>query len=78
MTKIQIVGCENKSIKDLSPNERKTVWIYIPTDCGIDISYEQNNKKKVEHVAGYCSKSMGIRADYKIGVGQRMYYEYAD
>ena len=67
LTEIKINGCETKSIQKLSPNEVKTIWIGIPRDCSVDITYIVNGQLKQETVSGYMTPGMGQRIKYNIG-----------
>ena len=67
LTEIKINGCETKTIQKLSPNEVKTIWIGIPRDCSVDITYIVNGQLKQETVSGYMTPGMGQRIKYNIG-----------
>jgi len=47
ITNIRIIGCESKSIDQLSPNGKSTKWIEINGDCSIEIKYlkDQNHSR---------------------------------
>lgn len=67
ITCIRLTGCDEKSIDKLEPGEEETVWITIPRDCSLDISYFDDNKNtKQDNVAGYLCSGMGQHANYHI------------
>jgi hypothetical protein len=70
---IKIAGCENKRIDLLKVGQSKTVWIHIPNDCGVSISYKLNGQKKTEDVTGYVTNEGGYIMTFKIGTNQRPY-----
>ncbi len=72
LNNIVITGCDQKHIDKLSPGEAKTVWIYIPTDCRIDIYYYLHGQKKSENVIEYCGQASGRRLFYQIGKDKRI------
>lgn len=67
LTQINIVGCNNKHIAELAPNQSKTVWIKISGDCSIYIDYIENKEKKSEMVQAYTTQGMGQKMKHKIG-----------
>jgi len=73
LSDIQINGCEQKHIKELLTGQSKTVWIHIPADCGVWISYIQNGQIKREEVVGYTTNQMGNKMTFKIGANQKPY-----
>lgn len=46
ISEIVIEGCERKTINSIGIGENKTVWIKIPGDCGIYMSYKQGSDYK--------------------------------
>ena len=67
ITSISIDGCDAKKIQQLAPGQSKEVWINIPYDCGISISYIINGENKREDVTGYTTTLSGGISTYKIG-----------
>ncbi|RYG17351.1 MAG: hypothetical protein EOO07_11290 [Chitinophagaceae bacterium] len=67
LTNVKIIGCEGGNIEQLAVGESETVWVGIPSDCGISIEYLTDGKQKKETVAGYLTPLGGRKADYKIG-----------
>lgn len=67
ITEININGCETKFIQELKPNESKTVWVKITSDCSVNINYTKNGTIKTENAVGYATNNMGKKIDYKIG-----------
>lgn len=66
---ITIEGCEHKLLQNLRNEDSKTVWIKIPEDCSIEITYEINGVVKSEKVVEYLTPADGTRAVYEIGAG---------
>src|SRR5450759_4307926 len=56
---LKIDGCEEKYIQELSSGQSKTVWISIPHDCGVGITYKLNGQTKQEDVTGYVTNEGG-------------------
>ena len=52
ITNIRIVGCDDKSIKQLDPNDKSIQWIEINGDCSVDIKYLLNGVEKQETIVG--------------------------
>jgi len=73
---INIVGCEQKKIEKLMPNESKTFWIRINGDCSININYISNGQRKEENVAGYITNDMGQKINHNIGGKNNELYLY--
>jgi len=67
ISNIRIIGCEEREISKILPNERITKWISINGDCSISIKYNNNGIEKEEIVAHYVSGLMGQRYQYRIG-----------
>lgn len=63
---IKIQGCDEKYIKQLEPNESKTVWIFIPYDCSIDATYNIHKKRMKVVIMSYVTTMMGERVIYEI------------
>ncbi|TWP23295.1 hypothetical protein ETU10_08060 [Apibacter muscae] len=63
---IKIQGCDEKYIKQLEPNEGKTVWIFIPYDCSIDATFNIHEKRMKVVIMGYVTTMMGERVLYEI------------
>ena len=61
------MGCDDKSIKQLDPNDKSIQWIEINGDCSVDIKYLLNGVEKQETIVGYASGPMGQRLQYEIG-----------
>jgi len=66
ISNIRIIGCEEKEISKMLPNERITKWILINGDCSIGIKYNENGIEKEEIVVHYVSGLMGQRYKYRI------------
>jgi DNA primase len=66
LTEINIAGCETESIAKLEPNESKTVWVRITRDCFIHVDYKESGKQRSENVAGYVTRGMEQKTNYKI------------
>lgn len=64
---IRVTGCEETQIDNLKENESETVWIKIPSDCGIEIHYNLNGSSIKETVIKHIIPTEGIRAKYEIG-----------
>ena len=69
----KIDGCEEKYIRKLSSGQSKTVWISIPHDCGVGITYKLNGQTKQEDVTGYVTNEGGYIMTFKIGTNQKSY-----
>jgi uncharacterized membrane protein len=67
ISEITIEGCEKRNINSIEAGESKTVWIKIPGDCGIYMSYKQGIDYKKESVSGYLSGGMGGKMTHNIG-----------
>lgn len=63
---IQIVGCDDKTIPQMVPEESKTLWVKVKGDCYIDIEYEINGQKQEERVASYVTNNMGQKLQHNI------------
>ena len=70
---LKIEGCEEKYIQKLSSGQSKTIWINIPHDCGVDITYQLNGQIKHEDVTGYVANEDGYITTFKIGTNQKPY-----
>lgn len=70
---IKIEGCENKYIDKLEVGQTKTVWIRIPGDCGVSVTYKLNGQIITEDVTGYVSKESGYITTFKMGTNQKPY-----
>jgi hypothetical protein len=70
---LKITGCEEKYIPKLSSGQSKTVWISIPHDCGVEISYKLNGQTKEEEITGYVTNEGGYIMTFKIGTNQKPY-----
>ena len=70
---LKINGCEEKYIPKLLSGQSKTVWVSIPNDCGVEISYKRNGVTKEEDVTGYVTNEGGYRMTFNIGVNQKPY-----
>lgn len=66
LTDIQVIGCGGGHIDHLRPGESSTVWVPIPGDCSISLSYLSEGQRKGEAVAGYVTSSMGQKLDHRI------------
>jgi hypothetical protein len=64
---INIEGCESNFIKTLKPNESKTVWIKIHSDCSVYIKYTSNGQNISESVIPYTTGGMGEKTKHYIG-----------
>jgi hypothetical protein len=64
---INIQGCEQKQIKSLEHGKSETVWVKIPTECSIYISYEINGSVRSEPVLTALKKDGGLKIRYEIG-----------
>lgn len=73
LSSIKISGCVNTEMNSLQANESKTVWIYISSDCSLEINYEIEGQIKREVVAGYMTSLNGVIATYKIGSNQEIF-----
>jgi hypothetical protein len=70
---VKIDGCEEKHIDKLNVGESKTVWVHIPGDCGVSITYKLNGQIKTEDVTGYVTNDNGYIMTFKIGTNQKPY-----
>lgn len=70
---LKISGCEEKYIQKLSSGQSKTVWISIPNDCGVGISYKFNGQTKEEDVTGYVTNEGDYIMTFRIGTNQKPY-----
>jgi len=70
---LKISGCEEKYIPKLSSGQSKTVWVSIPHDCGVEISYKLNGQTREEDVTGYVTNEGGYIMTFKIGTNQKPY-----
>jgi len=68
ISNIRIIGCDDKSLSKMNPNEKTMKWIGINGDCSIDIKYSIGEIEYQESVIGYVSGLMGQRYQYKIGI----------
>ncbi len=67
ITNIQLSGCDEKWIQTLAPGEKETIWMEIPHDCSIDISYlDRSRNTKGATVVGYICSGMGGPEDFHI------------
>jgi hypothetical protein len=73
LSSIKISGCGDKEIRFLQAGKSKTVWIHIPSDCSLEISYEIDGQIKREIIAAYLTNSNGVIATYKIGSNQEIF-----
>jgi len=69
ISEVIIEGCEKKVINLLKAGESTTVWIKIPGECAILMSYTQGTIQKREVVIGYLSRHSGGKATHTIGQG---------
>lgn len=67
LTEINIIGCESEHIAKLEPNESKTVWVGITSDCSINVNYKENGEEKREIVVGYVTAGTGQKINFEIG-----------
>jgi hypothetical protein len=67
LKEVKISGCEEKIIEEIKSGEEKTVWIKIPSDCTIQISYNYKGKLENEIVVGYTTSNDGGKMNFKIG-----------
>ena len=70
---LQISGCEEKYIHKLLSGESRTIWIKIPSDCGVSIDYKMNGQLKSESVSGYVTNEGGFIMTFKIATNQKAY-----
>ena len=63
---IKILGCEEKHINKLEPNESKLVWVTISGDCLINIEFNKNGKLEGENILGYITSNAGYRMTHRI------------
>jgi hypothetical protein len=70
---LKISGCEEKYIQRLASGQSKTVWVSIPHDCGVGITYKLNGQTKQEDVTGYVTNEGGYIMTFKIGTNQKPY-----
>ena len=66
---IIITGCQEKEIPVIASGASKTVWIAIPADCSIEMTYEHDGDMKEEIVLDYVSGLDGKRMEYEVGGG---------
>lgn len=64
---ILVKGCEQKTVEDINPNKNATVWIKIPNDCSVSISYKMNGSTKQREILGYVTNMGGKKLEFKIG-----------
>jgi len=70
---LKISGCEENYIEKLSSGQSKTVWVSIPHDCGVSITYKLNGQTKEEDVTGYVTNEGGYITTFKIRTNQKAY-----
>ncbi len=66
MTDLVLSGCEEVSINELQPGETEIVWIDIPHDCTINLSYMMQGDTIEINVSGYMTTGMGGPYDFTI------------
>jgi hypothetical protein len=64
---VEIMGCEVYTIEHLAPGECETVWISIPQDCMISLTYPIADSTVFESVSGYFTPGMGTVETHQIG-----------
>ena len=69
---IRISGCSERVIPFLKAGDSTTVWISIPGDCSVEISYLMDGETRRETVAGYLTNFGGTIATYRIGSRQEI------
>jgi hypothetical protein len=67
LTGMRLHGCEDIQMDNLQPGESETVWIEIPHDCSIYLSYVSGGDTTRVSVEGYLCHGMGGHRDYNIG-----------
>lgn len=70
---IKILGCDNKEIESLRTGQSKTIWIYIPNDCSLELRYEVGGEIRTETMASYLTNFGGVIATYQIGSNQDIF-----
>lgn len=73
LNSIKILGCDTKEIESLKTGQSKTIWIYIPNDCSLEIRYELGGEIRTETVASYLTNLGGVIATYQIGSNQDIF-----
>ena len=67
ISEVALEGCETKFINTIKSGESRNVWIAIPGECGIYMTYKQGKVKKKEMVVGYLTRLMGGKETHVIG-----------
>lgn len=67
LTNLHLEGCEEISIGDMEPGETETVWVDIPHDCSVSLSYTSNGDTIHASVEGYLTTGFGGSRNYNIG-----------
>ncbi|MDC8107137.1 hypothetical protein MTQ00_21865 [Chryseobacterium sp. B21-037] len=71
LTDLNISGCEVENIDKLEVGDSKTVWIDIPHDCSVTITYLCNKNIRTDTIVGYGTNNGGGEIlKYKIGCDQ--------
>jgi len=68
ITEIKISGCDEKSIDQLKNEERATLWISIPNDCAIIMTYKLESEEVEEVIYYYTTNMNGQKVAYRIGI----------
>ncbi|HYG53222.1 MAG TPA: hypothetical protein VD905_20120 [Flavobacteriales bacterium] len=63
---IKLFGCEEHKIGNIPAGESKGVWVYIPTDCQVEMEYLLNGRKTNATVVEYASAGHGELITYEI------------
>jgi len=62
----KIEGCQEKEIPLLPPGENKTIWVPIPADCSIELTYQLKGETQKEILVEYVTRMGGKKMVYKI------------
>lgn len=66
ISNVRIIGCEDKKIDILENKDFKTVWLKIPNDCSVDVTFTKGGKDHTQNVVGYATVMMGQKVIYEI------------
>lgn len=66
LSNIQLVGCGGAALKELAPQQQKTLWVDITGDCSIDLVYTLQGEEKRATIVGYATSGMGGKMTYVV------------
>jgi hypothetical protein len=62
-----ISGCDKAEVSTLPPGASTTVWLHIPTDCALQLSYVRQGRVHTEPLSGYLTPGMGGQRAHTLG-----------